>query len=65
MIKGTKDRPSVKSLKRVVTPGSSSSLITRSKNHFGLGLIDLGTHLKKMLLCSVKYSQDGSSNNLY
>ena len=28
MIKGTKDRPSVKSLKRVVTPGSSSSLIT-------------------------------------
>ena len=31
MIKGTKDRPSVKSLKRVVTPGSSSSLITPAK----------------------------------
>ena len=28
VIKGTKDRPSAKSLKRVVTPGSSSSLLT-------------------------------------
>ena len=29
MIRGTKDRPPVKSLKRVVTPGSSSSLLTK------------------------------------
>ena len=36
MIKGTKDRPSAKSLKRVVTLGSSSSLLTVSikKNVF-------------------------------
>ena len=31
MIRGTKDRPPVKSLKRVVTPGSSSSLLTARK----------------------------------
>ena len=41
VIKGTKDRPSAKSLKRVVTPGSSSSLLTVVA---AVGLLDWGEH---------------------
>ena len=39
-----------------------------AKTIFGMGLIDLVTHLKKMQVCRMhmlKYSHDSSSNNLY
>ena len=39
-----------------------------SKGHFGLGLANLLTHLKKMQVCRMymlKHSQDDSSKNLY
>ena len=51
-----------------ITKSITESVLYRSKDHFGLGLIDLVTHLKKMQVCRMnmlKYSQDGSSNNLY
>ena len=51
-----------------ITTSITESVLYRSKDHFGLGLIDLVTHLKKMQVCRMhmlRYSQDGSSNNLY
>ena len=51
-----------------ITKSITESVLYRGKDHFGLGLIDHVTHLKKMLVCRMhmlKYSQDGSSNNLY
>ena len=57
-----------KYLKRCLGIMALQNLSQRSKDHFGLGLIDLVTHLKKMQVCRMhvlKYSQDGSSNNLY
>ena len=50
-----------------ITKSITESGLYRSKDHFGLGLIDLVTHLKKMQVCRMhmlEYSQDGSSNNL-
>ena len=50
-----------------ITKSVTESVLYRSKDHFGLGLIDLVTQLKKMQVCRMhmlKYSQDGSSNNL-
>ena len=59
-----------KYLKRwlVITKSITESVLYRSKDHFGLGLIDLVTHLKKKQVCRLhmlKYRQDDSSNNLY
>ena len=51
-----------------ITKSITESVLYRSKDHFGLGLIDLVTHLKKTQVYRMhmlKYSQDGSSNNLY
>ena len=51
-----------------ITKSITESALYRSKDHFGLGFIDLVTHLKKMQVCRMhmlKYSQDGSGNNLY
>ena len=50
-----------------ITKSITESVLYRSKDHFGLGLIDLVTYLKKMQVCRMhmlSYSQDGSSNNL-
>ena len=46
----------------------TTSVLYRSKDHFGLGLTDLVTHLKKMQVCRMhihKYSQDVESRKLY
>ena len=46
----------------------TSSVLYRSKDHFGLGLTDLVTHLKKMQVCRMhilKNSQDTTSKKLY
>ena len=46
----------------------TTSVLYRSKDHFGLGLTDLTTHLKKMQVCRMhihKYSQDTVSRKLY
>ena len=51
-----------------ITKSITESVLYRSKDHFGLGLTNLVPHLKKMQVCRMhmlKYSQDGSSNNLY
>ena len=51
-----------------VTKTITESVLYRSKDHFGLGLCDLVTHLKKMQVCRmhmIKYSQDDSSRSLY
>ena len=51
-----------------ITKSITESVLYRSKDHFGLGLIDLETHLKIMQVCRMhmlKYSQDDSSKNLY
>ena len=51
-----------------VTKSITDSVLYRSKDHFGLGLTDLVTHLKKMQVCRMhmhKYSQDDSSKMLY
>ena len=51
-----------------VTKTITNSVLYRSKDHFGLGLTDLVTHLKKMQVCRMhihKYSQDSSSRELY
>ena len=51
-----------------ITKSITNSVLYRSKDHFGLGLTDLVTHLKKMQVCRMhinKYSQDESSKKLY
>ena len=51
-----------------ITKTITNSVLYRSKDHFGLGLTDLVTHLKKMQVCRMhihKYSQDRSSKELY
>ena len=51
-----------------ITKSITESVPYRSKDRFALELIDLVTHLKKMQVYRMhmlKYSQDGSSNNLY
>ena len=51
-----------------VTKTITETVLYRSKDHFGLGLSDLVTHLKKMQVCRMhmlKYSQDDSSRKLY
>ena len=51
-----------------ITKSITESVLYRSKDHFGQGLINLVTHLKKMQVCRMhllKNSQGGSSNNLY
>ena len=51
-----------------VTKTITGSVLYRNKDHFGLGLCDLVTHLKKMQVCKMhmlKYSQDDSSRRLY
>ena len=51
-----------------ITKTITNSVLYRSKDHFGLGLTDLVTHLKKMQVCRMhihKYSQDRSSRELY
>ena len=51
-----------------VTKTISESVLYRSKDHFGLGLTNLITHLKKMQVCRMhmlKYSQDDTSRKLY
>ena len=51
-----------------VTKTITETVLYRSKDHFGLGLSDLVTHLKKMQVCRMhmlKYSQEDSSRKLY
>ena len=51
-----------------MTKSTTESALYRSKDHFGLGLTDLVTHLKKMQVCRMhmlKYSKDDSSKKLY
>ena len=51
-----------------VTKSITESALYRSKDHFGLGLTNLVTHLKKMQVCRMhilKYSQDDSSKRVY
>ena len=51
-----------------VTKTITESVLYRNKDHFGLGLSNLVTHLKKMQVCRMhmlKYSQDDSSRRLY
>ena len=51
-----------------LTKTITTSVLYRNKDHFGLGLTDLTTHLKKMQVCKMhinKYSQDATSRKLY
>ena len=51
-----------------LTKSTTVSALYRSKDHFGLGLTDLVTHMKKMQVCRmhmIKYSQDVSSKKSY
>ena len=51
-----------------VTKSITDSVLYRSKDHYGLALTDLVTHLKKMQVCRMhmhKYSKDDSSRKLY
>ena len=51
-----------------LTKTISTSVLYRSRDHFGLALTDLTTHLKKMQVCRMhihKYSQDETSRKLY
>ena len=51
-----------------ITKTTTESALYRSKDHFGLGLTDIVTHLRKMQVCRMhmlKYSQDESCRSLY
>ena len=51
-----------------VTKSITESVLYRSKDHFGLGLTNLVTYLKKMQVCRmhmIKSSQDDSRKRLY